>query len=148
MDVKEAFRRIIVRVDLTALEEKGEGTPEEFTQALECYLKAVCRGHVHAHLSVGEHFAKGENVVEDESRAFEWYLKAAYQGNAVAQRKISRLIFNQPNRNHYHHCHLEISAPSTKRSIYCNLLNAVSTMSMLRRQIKPRVLVMSDVPRS
>ncbi|KAF9141962.1 hypothetical protein BGX30_003717 [Mortierella sp. GBA39] len=99
MDVKEAFRRIILHIDLVALEEKGEGTPEEFTKALECYLKAVCRGHGHAHLSVGELFAQGEDVVLDESRAFEWYLKAAYQGNAVAQRKISRLIFNQPNRS-------------------------------------------------
>lgn len=92
MDVKEAFRRIILHIDLVALEEKGEGTPEEFTKALECYLRAVCRGHGHAHLSVGELFAQGEDVVQDESRAFEWYLKAAYQGNAVAQRKISRLI--------------------------------------------------------
>ncbi|KAF9551440.1 hypothetical protein EC957_008109 [Mortierella hygrophila] len=98
MDVKEAFRRIILHIDLVALEEKGEGTPEEFTKALECYLKAVCRGHGHAYLSVGELFAQGEDVVLDESRAFKWYLEAAYQGNAVAQRKISRLIFNQPNR--------------------------------------------------
>ncbi|KAG9067529.1 hypothetical protein KI688_012312 [Linnemannia hyalina] len=99
MDAKEAFRRIILHIDLVALEEKGEGTPEEFTKALECYLKEVCRGHGHAHLSVGELFAQGKDVVLDESRAFEWYLKAAYQGNAVAQRKISRLIFNQPNRS-------------------------------------------------
>ncbi|KAG0299866.1 hypothetical protein BGZ97_003499, partial [Linnemannia gamsii] len=34
MDVKEAFRRIITHIDLAALEEKGEGTPEEFTKAL------------------------------------------------------------------------------------------------------------------
>ena len=92
MNVKEAFRRIILHIDLVALEEKGEGTPQEFIKALECYLKAVHRGHAHAHLSVGELFAQGGDVVQDDSRAFEWYLKAAYQGNAVAQRKISRLI--------------------------------------------------------
>ncbi|KAK5809852.1 hypothetical protein F5H01DRAFT_347678 [Linnemannia elongata] len=98
MDVKEAFRRIILHIDLVALEEKGDGKPEEFTKALECYLRAVCRGHGHAHLSVGELFAQGEHVVQDDSIAFEWYLKAAYLGNAIAQRKASRLIFNQTNR--------------------------------------------------
>lgn len=92
MDVKEAFRRIILHIDLVALEEKGDGKPEEFTKALECYLRAVCRGHGHAHLSVGELFAQGEHVVQDDSIAFEWYLKAAYLGNAIAQRKASRLI--------------------------------------------------------
>lgn len=92
MDVNEAFKRIILHIDLVALQEKGEGTPEEFTKALQCYLRSVCRGHGEAQLSVGELFAQGENVAQDESRAFEWYLKAAYQGNAVAQRKISRVI--------------------------------------------------------
>ncbi|KAG0291536.1 hypothetical protein BGZ96_005097 [Linnemannia gamsii] len=99
MDVKEAFKRIILHIDLVALQEKGEGTPEEFTKALQCYLKKVCRGHGEAQLSVGELFAQGENVAQDELRAYEWYLKAAYQGNAVAQRKISRAIVNQPNRS-------------------------------------------------
>ncbi|KAG0367020.1 hypothetical protein BGX24_003440 [Mortierella sp. AD032] len=97
--VIEAFRKIILHIDLVTLEEKGEGTPEEFTKALECYLKAVCRGHGHAHLSVGELFAQGKDVIQDEARAYEWYLKAAYQGNAVAQRKISRILVNQPNRS-------------------------------------------------
>jgi TPR repeat protein len=55
-------------------------------------LKAVCRGHGHAHLSVGELFAQGKDVIQDEARAYEWYLKAAYLGNAVAQRKISRIL--------------------------------------------------------
>ncbi|KAG0287386.1 hypothetical protein BGZ97_007115 [Linnemannia gamsii] len=95
----QAFRKIILHIDLVALEEKGEGTPEEFTKALECYLKAVCRGHGHAHLSVGELFAQGKDVIQDEARAYEWYLKAAYLGNAVAQRKISRILVNQPNRS-------------------------------------------------
>ncbi|KAF9912506.1 hypothetical protein EC991_010593 [Linnemannia zychae] len=95
----EAFRKIILHIDLVKLEEKGEGTPEEFTKALECYLKAVCQGHGHAHLSVGELFAQGKDVTQDEARAYEWYLKAAYQGNAVAQRKISRILVNQSNRS-------------------------------------------------
>ncbi|KAF9275437.1 hypothetical protein BGZ88_002332 [Linnemannia elongata] len=98
-NVIEAFRKFILRIDLVTLEEKGEGTPEEFTKALECYLKAVCRGHGHALLSVGELFAQGKGVIQDEARAYEWYLKAAYQGNAVAQRKISRILVNQPNRS-------------------------------------------------
>jgi TPR repeat protein len=92
VEVKEAFRKIIVHIDLVALEKRGEGTPEEFLKALHCYLQAVRRGHGHAHLSVGELFASGDEVGQDDVRSFEWFLKAAYLGNAVAQRKISRLI--------------------------------------------------------
>lgn len=101
MDIKEAFRRIIIEINLAVLEEKGDGTPEEFTVALECYLVALRqshsqgnqgRSHGHAQLSVGDLFHQGETVKQDTSRAFEWYLKAASQGNAIAQRKISRLV--------------------------------------------------------
>ncbi|KAG0076510.1 Heat shock 70 kDa protein 12A [Linnemannia elongata] len=42
-NVIEAFRKFILRIDLVTLEEKGEGTPEEFAKALECYLKAPNR---------------------------------------------------------------------------------------------------------
>ncbi|KAH7036566.1 hypothetical protein BKA57DRAFT_175644 [Linnemannia elongata] len=107
IDVREAFKRIILHIDLEVLEEKGEGTPQEFIKALECYLVALHKGHTHGHqgqrhghaqLSVGDLFHQGEGVVQDTSRAFEWYLKAASQGNAIAQRKISRLIFIQPSR--------------------------------------------------
>ncbi|KAF9125974.1 hypothetical protein BGW39_007024 [Mortierella sp. 14UC] len=38
-------------------------------------------------------------VDQDDYRAFVWYLKAAYLGNDVAQRKVSRLIYNQPSRS-------------------------------------------------
>ncbi|KAF9551439.1 hypothetical protein EC957_008108 [Mortierella hygrophila] len=107
VDVREAFKRVILHIDLEVLEEMGEGTPQEFTKALECYLVAFCQGHSHGHqgrshslaqLSVGDLFHQGEGVVQDTSRAFEWYLKLASQGNAIAQRKISRLIFIQPSR--------------------------------------------------
>ncbi|KAK3846592.1 MAG: hypothetical protein J3R72DRAFT_222922 [Linnemannia gamsii] len=91
--VIEAFRRIILHIDLVTLEEKGEGTPEEFTKALECYLKAVCRGHGHAHLSVGELFAQGKDVIKDEARAYEWYLKAAYQATSPIDRPLLPRLF-------------------------------------------------------
>ncbi|KAG0378799.1 hypothetical protein BGX24_002750 [Mortierella sp. AD032] len=67
--------------------------------ALQCYLKAVSKGHGHAQLSEGELFAQGQEVEQDDSRAFEWYLKAAYLGHDVSQRKVSRIIYNQPSRS-------------------------------------------------
>ncbi|KAF9908004.1 hypothetical protein EC991_010352 [Linnemannia zychae] len=99
VDIKEVFTKVIVNIDWDALEKKGEGTPEEFLKALQCYLRAIHQGQGHALLSVGELFAQGDGVEKNEVRSFEWYLQAAYKGNAIAQRKISRLIINQPSRS-------------------------------------------------
>ncbi|KAG0199233.1 hypothetical protein BGX33_011785, partial [Mortierella sp. NVP41] len=89
--VKEIMVAIAARVDLEALHAKGDGPPEDFTKAMENYLKTVHKGHTHAQISVGDLFLAGQGVQKSSSVAMGWYLKAAYYGDTNAQRKIEAL---------------------------------------------------------
>ncbi|KAF9087262.1 hypothetical protein BGX29_000914, partial [Mortierella sp. GBA35] len=90
-DARNVINRLATHVDLKALQEKGEGNPQDFATALGCYLKAVHLGHAHAQISVGDLYAHGQGVEQDSSRACQWYLLAADQGNVEARSKIEQL---------------------------------------------------------
>ncbi|KAF9082000.1 hypothetical protein BGX23_000203 [Mortierella sp. AD031] len=94
---KEIMKKIAAHIDLEALHKEGDGSPEDFVKALECYLKSVPRGHAHAQVSVGDLFLQGQDVPQDTSMAMDWYLKAAFQGDANAQRKVKTLRLADSN---------------------------------------------------
>ncbi|KAF9932449.1 hypothetical protein FBU30_008152 [Linnemannia zychae] len=73
VDVKDVLRSIIRYVDLTELEQNGEGSPQDFLPALKCYLSARKQKgeHKHALLAVGKLFDDGEDVEQDDSRAYD-----------------------------------------------------------------------------
>ncbi|OAQ29368.1 HCP-like protein [Linnemannia elongata AG-77] len=54
--VKAIIRKIAVCTDLEALHAKGDGRPQDFQKALECYLKTVQKGQAQALISVGDLF--------------------------------------------------------------------------------------------
>ncbi|KAF9546992.1 hypothetical protein EC957_008996 [Mortierella hygrophila] len=68
---------------------------EAMVKALECYLKAVRKGHAHAQVSVGDLFSEGQGVSKDSSVAMGWYFKAAFQGDTTALRKVETLTLSQ-----------------------------------------------------
>ncbi|KAG0275477.1 hypothetical protein BGZ96_003773, partial [Linnemannia gamsii] len=88
---KEAMAKVAATMDLNTLHTKGDGAPGDFMTALECYLKAVHKGHANAMVNVGDLFLEGQGVSKSSSVATGWYLKSAYQGNTNAQRKVEAL---------------------------------------------------------
>lgn len=89
--VKAIIRKIAVCTDLDALHAKGDGRPQDFRKALECYLKTVQKGQAQALISVGDVFLNGQAVQQNPTIAMGWYLKAAYLGDNNARYKIDQL---------------------------------------------------------
>ncbi|OAQ35355.1 hypothetical protein K457DRAFT_1422175 [Linnemannia elongata AG-77] len=89
--VKTVIGKIAVCIDLDTLHAKGDGRPQDFRKALECYLKAVQKGQVQALISVGDLFLDGQAVQQSPTIAMGWYLKAAYLGDNSARYKIDQL---------------------------------------------------------
>ncbi|KAG0373376.1 hypothetical protein BGX24_011774 [Mortierella sp. AD032] len=87
--VRNIIKTLTTKVDLESLHANGDGSPEDFTKALECYLKAVGQGHAQAQFSVGDLFTSGKEVPQDSSMAMVWYLQAAKHGHMEAQFKVA-----------------------------------------------------------
>ncbi|KAG0275404.1 hypothetical protein BGZ96_003803, partial [Linnemannia gamsii] len=92
---KEAMAKVASAMDLNTLHIEGDGAPGDFMTALQCYLKAVNKGHADALVNVGDLFLEGQGVSKDSSVAMGWYLKSAYQGNKNAQRKVEALRLSE-----------------------------------------------------
>ncbi|KAG0276703.1 hypothetical protein BGZ95_007167 [Linnemannia exigua] len=92
--------RIVPHINLVLLQEKGEGSQQDFLKALECYLKAVKNGHAYAQFAVGKLYFDGNDIahdshsmgiIQDHTKAREWFTKAANLGDAGAQNEIGVL---------------------------------------------------------
>ncbi|KAG0371759.1 hypothetical protein BGX24_001232, partial [Mortierella sp. AD032] len=92
--------KIASHINLSQLQEKGEGEKKDFPKALECYLKAVHKSHAYAQFAVGKLYLDGKDVaqdshslgvVQDYAKAMEWFIKAANLGDADAQNEIGVL---------------------------------------------------------
>ncbi|KAF9901378.1 hypothetical protein EC991_006229 [Linnemannia zychae] len=89
--VKAILRKIAVSTDLDALHSKGDGRPQDFRKALECYLVTIQKGQAQALVSVGDLFLVGQGIQQSPTVAIGWYLKAAYLGDNNARYKIDQL---------------------------------------------------------
>ncbi|KAF9909703.1 hypothetical protein EC991_008183 [Linnemannia zychae] len=89
--VQAIIRNIAVCIDLDTLHAKGDGRPQDFWMALECYLKKVHKGQTQALISVGDLFIEGDTIQQYPTIAMGWYLKAAYLGDNNARHKIEGL---------------------------------------------------------
>lgn len=89
--VKAIIRKIAFCTDLDSLHAKGDGRPQDFRTALECYLKTVQKGQAQALISVGDLFLDNQAVQQSPTIAIGWYLKAAYLGDNNARYKIDQL---------------------------------------------------------
>ncbi len=64
---------------------KGEGVPQNHTQAVVWWRKAVEHGHGIAQYMLSIAYSKGEGVPQDHTQAIVWCRKAAEQGYAFAE---------------------------------------------------------------
>ncbi|KAG0374146.1 hypothetical protein BGX24_010795, partial [Mortierella sp. AD032] len=97
---RNTMGRIALHINLALLQERGEGEQKDFLKALECYLKAVHKGHAYAQFAVGKLYFDGKDtaqdshslgVVQDYTKAMEWFTMAADLGDADAQNEIGVL---------------------------------------------------------
>ena len=58
---------------------------QNYSEAVEWFLKAAVLGDANAQNQLGLMYEKGQGVKKDYSKAFEWYSKSADQGNTSAQ---------------------------------------------------------------
>lgn len=91
-NVKETIRRATAYVDLRGLYNKSNEPPQDFSKALECYLRHLRQGPTHALFSVNRLFLKGRGgVSQDASVTASWFLKAATRSHVPAQPHIGVL---------------------------------------------------------
>ena len=64
--------------------DKGEGVPQDYTQAAAWYRKAAEKGYAVAQDNLGQMYALGQGVPQDDVQSVEWWRKAADQGYAGA----------------------------------------------------------------
>lgn len=72
--------------------ENGEGVPQNYSMAMECYAKAAKRGDVKAQFRLGGMYLRGLGVESNFPLGVEWYQKAAKQGYADAQNELSSIL--------------------------------------------------------
>jgi TPR repeat protein len=66
----------------------GQGVPQDYAQAVQCYTEAAEQGHSLAQLNLADLFAQSQGVMRDEAKALMWLAKAANSGNAAAQYRL------------------------------------------------------------
>jgi TPR repeat protein len=76
----------------------GEGVPQDYTQAAQCYSQAAEQDHSLAQLHLAMLYAQGQGVALDEAKSLIWLTKAAKLGNAAAQYRLGvqqHLLFRE-----------------------------------------------------
>ena len=65
--------------------EKGNGVPQDYTEALKWYRRAAKQGQASAQCNLGQMYYHGKGVRTNLPEALKWFLKAANQDDASAQ---------------------------------------------------------------
>jgi len=70
---------------------KGQGVPQEYTEAVKWYRLAVEQGDAVAQANLGLMYAKGQGVAQNYIQAYMWETLAAAQGNENASKGLEIL---------------------------------------------------------
>jgi TPR repeat protein len=57
----------------------GEGTPQNYNEAIKWYTKSAEQGYAEAQTNLGFMYDTGEVIPQDYKQALKWYTKAAEQ---------------------------------------------------------------------
>ena len=71
--------------------EHGEGTPQNYREAAQWYLKAAEQGNIQAQFFSGRLYEKGQGVPQDDVTALSFYILASARGDARATNERDRL---------------------------------------------------------
>jgi len=72
---------------------KGQGVPQDNTEAVKLYRLAAEQGYAKAQYNLGVMYAKGRGVPQDHEEALKWYRLSAEQGYAIAQNNLGFMYY-------------------------------------------------------
>ena len=75
--------------ELGQMYEFGRGVGQDYTEAMDWYIKAANKDHAQAQYAIGLLYEHGRGVVPNASTVAEWYTKAANQGDTWAINNLS-----------------------------------------------------------
>lgn len=78
----------IAQSNLGGMYLEGRGVPQDYSEAVKWFRKAVEQGSASAQSHLGLMYAKGQGVAQDYSKARTWWCKAAEQGHPIAQSNL------------------------------------------------------------
>ncbi|KAG0251559.1 hypothetical protein BGZ95_006864, partial [Linnemannia exigua] len=78
-----------------AQDSHSRGVVQDYTKAMEWFVKAANLGDVDAQNKIGEQYTQGQGVSQDYKKAMGWLTKAADQGHAIAQTNIGMLSIQE-----------------------------------------------------
>jgi hypothetical protein len=70
------------QVNLASMYEDGQGTPQNYEEAIKWYTQAATQGDADAQYALGLVYRR---ALKNDKEAFEWYTKAAEKGHEDAQ---------------------------------------------------------------
>ena len=70
---------------------KGDGIPQDYSEAAKWFRKAAEREHGRAQTNLGSMYELGQGVPKNYAEAVKWYRRAAEQGYAVAQYNLGAM---------------------------------------------------------
>jgi TPR repeat protein len=73
--------------------ELGTGFPQDFTKAVESFIKAAGQGNIRAQAKAGTALYMGHGISQDYIKAVKWFRLAADQGDAEAQAGLGVCFF-------------------------------------------------------
>ena len=77
--------------ELGQMFEFGRGVPQNYTEAMEWYLRAAEQHYAQAEYAIGLLFEHGRGVASDPSKAANWYQRAVQQGDTWAMNNLAML---------------------------------------------------------
>ena len=79
-----------VQYDLGVRYHKGQGVPQEYTEALKWYRLAAAQGLAGAQYNLGAMYANGQGVRRDDVQTYQWFYLAAANATGEVQKKAAK----------------------------------------------------------
>lgn len=73
---------------------QGDGVPQNWARAVECYRKAADMGLAESQVNLGMCYAEGKGIAQDYTEALRWFRKAAAQGDSGGCFKLGIMYAN------------------------------------------------------
>jgi len=73
---------------------RGEGVPQDYSQAVAWFRKAAEQGNAKGQNGLGAMYLGGQGVPQDYAQAMAWFRRAAAQGEAMAQANLGVMYDN------------------------------------------------------
>lgn len=126
----------IAQYNLAIMYTKGQGLPQDYTEAAKWYQKAADQGNSDAQFLLGYLYYEGQRVPQDYTEAIKWFHKAAYHGDAIAQVLLGDIYADDQGAHYdYVQAHMWYNLAAANGSKYASGLRERVAKKMTPAQI-------------